>query len=142
LRRSSDLGQRLAIELDRDCIERNIELAGDLRFRGIRTEPLLEIVAQRGELSAIGLHVRVVEVDLLSLRRLGLAVRRQGLAIELYQRVVSVDGLATDGRVADGPGGTCRKREPCAECQHRRTCEGKPSAIRLIDAEHRKLLWG
>ena len=89
-RRGGDAGKRRAIELDRHRVERDVEVAGDFRLRIVRQQPLLVVVAQRGELRAIGLRRVAREVDLLAIRRLRPDVRRQRIAVQDDERPAGV----------------------------------------------------
>ena len=93
-RRGRHLPQRRAVELHRDRIQRDVEFAGDLGPRHVGAQPGLVVIAQRRQLGAIGLGVGVAEIDLLALRRLGLDVGRERIAVELHDCGAGVLGRA------------------------------------------------
>ncbi len=96
------LGQGRAIEADRHGVEADVPAAGDPRLGGVHAEPLLEVVAQGGELGPVGLRGRAREVDLLARRGLRLGVRGQGLALELDEGHRAIDRGSSGGRVGRG----------------------------------------
>src|SRR5207247_10917671 len=83
LRRCGDLLQRCPVQLDGDCVERNVELGGHLGLRHAGPQPCLVVIAKCAELRAVRLHRVAVEIDLLALRRLRAHGRRQWITAKL-----------------------------------------------------------
>ena len=114
LRRGADDAERGAVQLHGNGVERNVELASDVRRGGVRLQPLLEVVPERRQLGPIRLHGVAREVDLLSSRGLGLDVRRERIAVELDDRASCVNRCGGRSPIGDGPragdGGTGDER--------------------------------
>jgi len=85
-RRRGNLRKGCAVQLNRNGVERYVEFRGDLRLRHVGAKPGLVVVAQRGQLRAIGLHGVAVEIDLLAMRRPGGGRGREWIGIQLNQR--------------------------------------------------------
>jgi hypothetical protein len=113
-RRRRDRAERRAVEPDTDRVQRDVELAGDLCARRIRPQPLLEVVPQRTELSAVVLDRGRTEVDLLAVAGLRPLGRRQRLALQHDKRATCVDGRRRRTAVGLAPHPCC-----CRSRKHR-----------------------